>query len=356
MGGKRSYWVGGLVLLLACIFFYGCGQNENTNNTSEVDKIKASLDQDQREEQQAALSQKEEKPVRPQGRVPVVVPQISQKSELPNIRIVEPEQEGDIASNVPGNDQASEGEQVAVAAETQDDSSVSIAQTPLRDSLQLITVVTPRWSSNSCVMQLYTRTRDEDSWTTQGDAWPCAVGRNGVAWGRGKLMIDESGPRKREGDGKSPAGMFDLSGAFGRTPVQQADTAGVTLNYREITPDTVCVNQWGTEFYNTIVDVKQNPEAAGLHAEQMYRSSETNTWGLIIEHNRQHPVEGAGTCVFVNVWPGPRRPTGGSVGSDIAHIHDLVLTLDPRKNPVLVVLPKAVYQQKSRKWGLPVSH
>ncbi len=353
MGLKKNNYFICIVVLFVCCSFFGCGQNETSSATETASADKTATQNDVTPTQDVPVVQEQGAPVRPQGKVPVVVPQISQKSELPNIRIVEPENQEDVIQESAVLSEGSGAENSEHTEVAQDQNVLDMNSTLLRSSLQLITVVTPSWSSHLCVMQLYSRYPDDNQWKAQGSSWPCVVGRNGLAWGRGTVAINDAGLRKREGDGKSPAGMFDVLNAFGRTSVDKAKALGVALNYREITPETVCINQPGTPLYNRIMDINNNSDASGLRSESMFRSSATNTWGLIIEHNTKNPVDGAGTCVFVNVWPGARRPTGGSIGSDVSHMQQLVAALDPQKKPALVVLPKPVYQEKIDTWGLP---
>src|SRR5262245_65466187 len=91
------------------------------------------------------------------------------------------------------------------------------------ESRQLILGATSGWNAVDGEMRLYERDSVNDQWKTVGEKIPIVVGRNGMAWGRG-LHGDAigEGPVKQEGDGRTPAGVFSLSSAFGYAPPEQA--------------------------------------------------------------------------------------------------------------------------------------
>ena len=76
-------------------------------------------------------------------------------------------------------------------------------------SRALLVAISDSWNSRDANLQLFRRTSATSPWTTVGNPTPVHIGRRGLAWGRG-LHPPQSGPQKREGDGKSPAGAFRL--------------------------------------------------------------------------------------------------------------------------------------------------
>ena len=92
---------------------------------------------------------------------------------------------------------------------------------PTNRSLQLIVVVTTDWDAVPGVMRRYERDGVRASWRTVGAEVPVVVGAAGLGWGDGLHGIGspgETGPVKREGDNRSPAGVFRLSSKFGYSP------------------------------------------------------------------------------------------------------------------------------------------
>ncbi|MDM7923323.1 MAG: hypothetical protein QUS14_13575, partial [Pyrinomonadaceae bacterium] len=85
---------------------------------------------------------------------------------------------------------------------------------PFAESLQAVVVVTDNWTATRGTAQLFERTGPNTKWTSAGDAFPVVVGRTGLAWAQDSAP-ERAAEFKREGDGKSPAGMFPLTYVFG---------------------------------------------------------------------------------------------------------------------------------------------
>src|SRR5437879_11698282 len=104
----------------------------------------------------------------------------------------------------------------------------------LAESIQLLVVTTPDWNSVQGRLERWERIPGTKSWRVVGDAIPIVVGKNGMAWGSGMILPDgvqQSGdPIKREGDGRSPAGVFSLGTAFGYAPKAAPGTMLPSLN------------------------------------------------------------------------------------------------------------------------------
>src|SRR5712671_5663717 len=90
------------------------------------------------------------------------------------------------------------------------------------DVQQLVVVTTPAWDSISGTMRRFTRVRPTLAWRADGAPVRVVVGRTGLAWGADTLGRGSRDPRKREGDGRAPAGMFPLETAFGFAPATAA--------------------------------------------------------------------------------------------------------------------------------------
>src|SRR5260221_333837 len=74
---------------------------------------------------------------------------------------------------------------------------------------QLILSTAPDWTSTQGSLQRFER-RADGQWTKVGGPVAVLYGKQGLAWGRGVLGRDEPGVRKREGDGRTPAGAFEI--------------------------------------------------------------------------------------------------------------------------------------------------
>src|SRR5438094_2151070 len=75
------------------------------------------------------------------------------------------------------------------------------------DCSQLIVAIAPDWNSMRGKLQLFERTHGGD-WSATTSALPVLFGKNGLAWGTGLIGQYEPGLRKKERDGRAPAGIF----------------------------------------------------------------------------------------------------------------------------------------------------
>jgi len=71
--------------------------------------------------------------------------------------------------------------------------------------------------------------------------------------GKGLHKIDSTLlPIKKEGDGKSPAGVFNLTYAFGYAASKEMK--GLKINYKEITAMLECIDDVKSEYYNQVIN------------------------------------------------------------------------------------------------------
>src|SRR6266550_7148911 len=145
---------------------------------------------------------------------------------------------------------------------------------PLAASTQLVVVTTAGWDSTTGELRRFVRNDTHSSWRPDGAAVPIVVGRTGLAWGIGFDQLAASGsatagPRKMEGDGRSPAGVFPLDTAFGFSPADSIRS--VHLPYVQLTPTTECVDDTGSVHYNTVVDRNTVPHVDWNSSEHMRR-------------------------------------------------------------------------------------
>src|SRR5437899_10510755 len=82
------------------------------------------------------------------------------------------------------------------------------------DCRQLIVAIAPDWNSMRGKLELFER-QPGGSWAAVTPSFPVLFGKNGVAWGTGLAGQNESGLRKKERDGRAPAGVFQIGEVFG---------------------------------------------------------------------------------------------------------------------------------------------
>lgn len=222
------------------------------------------------------------------------------------------------------------------------------AQLPA-EARQLVVVTTPAWSSTAGEMRRYIREDAHEPWSPDGSRVPVVVGHAGLGWA-GDTLGTRRDPRKREGDGRAPAGVFPLDTAFGFASV--SDNASAALPYREITPGTECVDDTASAHYNTIVDRRTVRAVDWTSAERM-REIGQYRMGVVVGYNARPPRRGRGSCIFLHIWAGPRSPTVGCTALAEPEMDALLRWLDPARRPLLVQLPVREYARLRSRWRLP---
>ena len=222
---------------------------------------------------------------------------------------------------------------------------------PAPGSRQLVVVRTPGWDATTGWLRRYERTPDRP-WLAVGDSIQVVVGRTGLAWGIGVRVAPEPGePHKREGDGKSPAGEFQLGAAFGYAP---PDSAALRIAYIQAGPTLQCVDDPASDHYNELRFRPADGPPPWASAEDMRRSDEAYRWGVVVEHNSGwQRVAGGGSCIFLHVWSGPTSHTVGCTAMDAGRLVEVMRWLDAVRAPVLVQLPDPVYARLRTAWELP---
>lgn len=159
-------------------------------------------------------------------------------------------------------------------------------------------------------------------WSIARGPFPCTLGRSGVA----------APGEKKEGDGKSPQGAFALQLAFGYEA-----SASTALTYRQALEDDVWVDDPAAPDYNLW---KKKSETTAASFEWMRRKDVLYKFGIVVEYNTAPIVKGAGSAIFVHIWPGPGKTTAGCVAFAEEHLLDLLKALNPARHPHIVILPE----------------
>ena len=224
----------------------------------------------------------------------------------------------------------------------------------LAAALQLVVVTTPDWDSTDGELRRFVRADAAAPWRRDGAAIPIVIGRTGLAWGVGFDGFAapgpaSEGPRKREGDGRSPAGVFTLGPAFGFPPADSA--RWVHLPYLPIVPTTECVDDTASVHYNGVVDRSEVAHVDWQSAERM-RQIEQYRLGVVVGYNTA-PVKARGSCIFLHIWAGPHSTTSGCTALAAGELARLVAWLDPQARPVILQLPVATYARLRAGWLLP---
>lgn len=221
------------------------------------------------------------------------------------------------------------------------------------DSLQTVVVTTKDWSAVQGSLQLFERKTTKSSWQKVGESFSIVVGKNGLAWSEdmsdrlAKLKLKDSITYKKEGDGKSPAGVFMLTSAFASTDQK------VNLPFTKLIESTECVDDAKSNHYNKIVDKFRVGNYDWTSSEKMLEVGEQYELGIFVAHNSNPNVKGNGSCIFLHIWKDSNSGTSGCTAMERPNIEKIFSWIDNKKNPFLIQLPQAEYQKLQTKWKLP---
>jgi L,D-peptidoglycan transpeptidase YkuD (ErfK/YbiS/YcfS/YnhG family) len=223
-------------------------------------------------------------------------------------------------------------------------------ETTSRGAKQLVLVITSDWNANQGTLSTYSRA--DGKWQVRDRAVAVSIGHDGAAWGTG-LHEPQAGLQKREGDGRSPAGMFAIEQAFGYAPAFDSG-----LGYVGMTAGDYCIDVSDSVHYNTIVTERVAGRAAiERSTEPMRRDIHANgdrryEWGFVIAHNPRAVREG-GSCIFAHVWGAPGQTTAGCTAMNKSTMRELIRWLRADARPIFVLLPQAQYVRLRSAWQLP---
>jgi len=155
-----------------------------------------------------------------------------------------------------------------------------------------------------------------DAWVQVSDEWEVSVGREGLG-------------KTKEGDGKTPVGVFALGEVYGyrKTPTP--------MPFFQSDEHLVCVDDAQSRYYNRIVDRRRVLEDFKSF-ENMRRADNLYALLVTVGYNREN-VPGRGSCIFLHIRRKDKGPTAGCVALPIEAMKKLVSWLDPAKRPVIVI-------------------
>ena len=162
------------------------------------------------------------------------------------------------------------------------------------------------------------------AWQKQGNTWhrvffvSAVIGRNGLA------LPGE----KKEGDGKTPSGLYLLGPAFG-----YASSIDTRLQYRVAGNLDFWVDDVKSLQYNQWV----NGRPAADSFEKMRRRDNLYQYGIVIGYNTNPIIPGAGSAIFMHIWRRYNSPTSGCVALNQRYLRKILRWLDRQNQPVIIM-------------------
>ncbi len=217
-------------------------------------------------------------------------------------------------------------------------------------STQCIVGIAKDWNSSQVTLQVYQKSGER--WQKVGNSWNGRLGKNGLVWGLGLHPNPARATLKTEGDGRTPAGVFRIGGAWGNdSSIRKHDK----LPYRRVTSRDLWVEDPASPSYNRHVILPHEPATAWEKKQQMKQNDAAHQLKLFIAHNAPPKVvNGAGSSIFFHIWRNNgSSPSAGCTTMEETRLRALVAGIDPTKQPLYIILPVSDYQKYRAEWRLP---
>ncbi|MEG0024031.1 MAG: L,D-transpeptidase family protein [Akkermansia sp.] len=221
------------------------------------------------------------------------------------------------------------------------------------DCQQVIMGSSKNWDDSHAQLSLLEKRGNQ--WVMVKGPFSVRLGKSGLVWGLGLHPVIQGQKVKKEGDLRSPAGVFALGGVYGTvsTPAKHWG-----LEYRRVTPNDLWVEDYNSPAYNHHL-VLNHPATTKWELEQQMKLNDyAHCLKVFIRHNAPgdvgRPIPKAGSSIFFHIWRRDgQSPTAGCTTMSEANLRDLIKWLEPAKKPVYVLLPVTDYLRLRSPWGLP---
>lgn len=217
-------------------------------------------------------------------------------------------------------------------------------------STQCLVGIADDWNTSTVTLTLYDRT--PAGWKPAAPPWQGRLGKSGLVRGLGLHPNPPGAATKKEGDLRSPAGVFAIGGAWGyATSIRKHPQ----LPYRKVTPRDLWVEDPASPSYNKHIVLDHDPATAWEKKQQMKQSDPAHSLKLFIAHNAPpRIIPNAGSSIFFHIWrAGGTKPTAGCTTMAEDQLKSLIARIDPTRSPLYILLPKAEYQTLRPSWKLP---
>jgi L,D-peptidoglycan transpeptidase YkuD (ErfK/YbiS/YcfS/YnhG family) len=166
---------------------------------------------------------------------------------------------------------------------------------------------------------LYAMEKRGDKWQMAFEPLDAVIGKNGFA----------PAGEKKEGDGKTPSGIYPLRMTFGYDA-----TIGTKMPYRKALADDIWVDDPNADDYNRWV---KKTETRAASYERMRRDDDLYKYGIVIDYNTSPIIKGNGSAIFLHIWKAEGIPTAGCVAVSEEDIIKILGWLDPAASPLIIM-------------------
>lgn len=211
----------------------------------------------------------------------------------------------------------------------------SVPDSRVGDARQVIVVEAPKWSSTEGTLTAFEK---------RGNSWQLTQPTVRAQLGYGGLV---RGDRRRQGTGTVPTGVFEILSGFGRKP-----DPGTSLDYVRVDRDDAWTyNPRVPSTYNVFQDVNRSWKSYGGYVEHLWDMGYQYDYVAVLDYNLPQgpitknargvrrsttpPDTSRGGGIFLHVDNGNKTAGCIAVKKDV--MRDLMMWLDPTKDPVIVI-------------------
>lgn len=184
------------------------------------------------------------------------------------------------------------------------------------ECLQLVLVYTENSDANEAVLIAFEKSGKE--WQIIFDSIPAGIGRNGFAMQNGK----------REGDGKSPSGIFSLGQLF-----TYESTVKTAMPFIQSTEEDKWIDDVNSPDYNTHVRGKTNAKSF----ENLLLKSDYYKYCMVIEYNTTPVKKGMGSAIFFHLNKEKYETTSGCIAILEAEMLNVLGWMNSGKKPMILM-------------------
>ena len=200
-------------------------------------------------------------------------------------------------------------------------------------------------------MRMYRARARREMDRSTGRAIAVLFGKNGLAWGIGLAGQSEAGLRKKERDGRAPAGVFRI----GQIYTYDAQLPpGSDYPFHQVTEADIWSDDPRSPNYNrhVVIDPKNPPD--NYSHERMRSGDFAYHWLIEIRHNSDPPVPGEGSAIFFHIRRGVSRATAGCTTMAEENLVRVIQWLRSRKTSLLrAACRRRSMTAKWQSWNLP---
>jgi L,D-peptidoglycan transpeptidase YkuD (ErfK/YbiS/YcfS/YnhG family) len=156
----------------------------------------------------------------------------------------------------------------------------------------------------------------KNNWIARSVLFPGVIGKQGLA------PLGE----KREGDLRTPSGLYPIGPAFGSQPLK------LKMDYQYITAEDKFIDDPHSKDYNSWMQGETKAKSFEAMLIPLYKI------GAVIQYNMQPTLPDLGSAIFLHIWRSSTQGTAGCVAMSEHHLQQILYWLDKKKNPYIYLI------------------